>query len=174
MKKFFAIAALAVMTLTANAQVFVGGQLGAWRDYDANTTSVSVLPEVGYTLSDKFAIGTVIGWKYNYVQGTKANSLTVAPYARYTFAQFGNVNLFLDGGFGFDTYKVSGADAANAWEIGIKPGVAVNLTDKLSFVSHFGFLGYRDADAGAKAFGKNGFGFNADANNITFGLYYNF
>ena len=172
--------AVAMLTLTANAQIYLGGELGMWREWQdgANKSSVSVLPEVGYTLSDQLAIGTVIGYRYNYEKGAKVNALEVAPYLRYTFLQLDNVNLFVDGGFGFYTYKYKNAagvssDAQNAWEVGLKPGVAVNLTDKLSFVTHFGFLGYRDADA-ATPFGRNGFGFNADGNALTFGLYWNF
>lgn len=176
MKKFFTMVALAAMTLTASAQVYVGGEVGLWRDYDANETSFTIKPEVGYNLSDKWGIGTVIGWDYGYSDGVKVNGLVVAPYARYTAAKFGPVNVFLDGGFGFYTYKVKDAGSSyNAWEVGIKPGVSVNLTEKLSFVSHIGFLGYRDADKGsAVKWGTNGFGFDLDGNTVTFGLYYNF
>lgn len=175
MKKIFLVAVIAVMSLTANAQVYLGGAIGAWRDFDANETSIGLLPEVGYTLNDNWAIGTVIGWNYHYNDGGKYNGLEVAPYARYTFLKFDNVNLFLDGGFGFYTGKVKGFDAINEWEVGVKPGVAVNLTDKLSFVTHLGFLGYRKSDNGALGvFGNEGFGCTLNGNALTFGLYFNF
>ena len=175
MKKILLVAVIAVMSLTASAQVYLGGSLGTWRNYDANTTSVTILPEVGYTLSDNWAIGTVIGWNYRYNAGQKYNGLTVAPYVRYTFLKLDNVNVFVDGGFGFYTGKEKGVDAKNEWEVGLKPGVAVNLTDKLSFVTHVGFLGYRKADdAALGVFGNDGFGFDLDGNALTFGLYYNF
>ena len=174
MKKFFAMVALAAMTLTASAQVFVGGQVGLWRDYDANKTNATIKPDVGYNLSDKWAVGTVIGWDYAYKEGAKANGFEIAPYARYTAAKLGPVSVFLDGGLGFYTYKVKGVGSSeNAWEVGIKPGVSVGLTEKLSFESHFGFLGYRDADP-TPIYGDNGLGFNLDGSTITFGLYYNF
>lgn len=103
--------------------------------------------------------------------------MEVAPYARYTYAKLGSVNLFLDGGFGFETYKIKHngitSDSQNAWEIGIKPGLSVNLTEKLSFIAHVGFFGYRDADD-EPVFGQNGLGFNLDGNALSFGLYYNF
>lgn len=89
----------------------------------------------------------------------------------------GKVNLFLDGGFGFATYKIKGNDSSdNAWEVGIKPGLSVNLTEKLSFVSHVGFFGYRDADDSVieDVFGEKGFGFDLNASQITFGLLWNF
>ena len=169
---------MAATSLVANAQLYVGGELGFWREWQdgANTTNLTILPEIGYNLSDNLAIGTVIGWEYAYVQGIKANGLTVAPYLRYTFFKWDNVNVFVDGGFGFATAKVKGMDAQNAWSVGLKPGVAVNLTEKLSFVTHFGFLGYRDSDdeIGPEIFGRNGFGLDLNGNNLTFGLYYNF
>jgi hypothetical protein len=70
----------------------------------------------------------------------------------------------------------------NAWGIGVKPGVAVNLNEKLSFVAKLGFVGFEsskpDVD-GAKAtntftidLSGNGSAFNS--NGLTFGLYYNF
>ncbi len=48
MKKIFLSVAVAAMSLTASAQVYVGGEVGAWRNSDANTTTVSIQPEVGY------------------------------------------------------------------------------------------------------------------------------
>lgn len=177
MKKILLTLAVAVSSIAASAQVYVGGEVGFWRDYDQNKTTFNLQPEVGYTLDEDWALGIALGYGYTYNDGAKTNAFTVAPYARYTFAKLGPVNLFLDGGFGFATYKVKGADDSNTgWEIGIKPGVSVNLTDKLSFVAHCGFLGYRDSDDDHpyKYFGNDGLGFDLSGNNLTFGLYYNF
>lgn len=179
MKKFLFTLAAVFVTLTASAQVYVGGEVGFWRNWadGANETTFKVLPEVGYNLSEDWAIGTQIGYQYNYEKGVKVNAFVVTPYARWTFAKFDAVSLFLDGGFEFGTYKASGDgvkdDSHNAWGIGIKPGVKVDLTDKLSFIAHAGFFGYRDADD-LEIFGKNGFGVDVDGNALQFGLYYNF
>lgn len=180
MKKVLLSFVVAVMAISASAQVYLGGELGFWREWQdgANKTQFSILPEVGYNLSDSWAIGTTIGYVHQYQKGDKVNAFEVAPYARWTFLKLDNVNLFLDGGFGFATYKEKykdGGDSGsqNAWSVGIKPGVSVNLNDKLSFVAHVGFLGYRDADE-AQIFGDNGFGFGVDGNSLTFGLYWNF
>lgn len=175
MKKLFLTFAFAVSALAMNAQLYVGGEVGAWRNWDDNHTSFNIAPEVGYNLSDKWAVGLEIGYNYEYQQGQDLNIFGLAPYARYTFANFGPVNLFLDGGLGY--YKADG-DLANddsIFEVGLKPGLSVNLTDKLSFVSHVGFLGYRDADAIFRAVGvESGLGFDLSGQALTFGLYYNF
>ena len=187
MKKIFLTMALAIAGLTANAQVFVGGEVGFWRNWDGNHTEVSVRPEVGYVLSDKWAIGTGLDVVYNYYNGLKSTAVGVSPYARYTFTKFGPVSLFLDGGVAYyhikNKYKTALGDVegdGNAFEVGIKPGLAVNITPKLSFVSHIGFLGYRDTDndeVSSQYFspiGENGFGFDLSGKTLTFGLYYNF
>ncbi len=177
------MALVAVMSLTASAQVYVGGSVGLWRDYNANETSFNLIPEAGYNLSDKWAIGLKLGYVHEYDQGVKANGFGVKPYARWSYAKLGPVRFFLDMGFGFNTYKTKvdvgnatvKSDPFNAWEIGVSPGLAVSLTEKLDFVAHVGFLGFRDSDDGSRAaFGSDGFGFNVDGNNLTFGLYYNF
>ena len=184
MKKMLLTAVVALVTLSASAQVYLGGEVGLWRNPDANTTQFNLRPDVGYKLSDKWALGIAVQYNHTYVRGEKANSMGVNPYARYTAAKFGPVSVFLDGGFEFNSVKWKDRDSYNEWGIGIKPGLAVNLTDKLSFVTHLGFLGYNDTDEGdyvddfgAGAFWgideNHGFGFRF-SNAIRFGLYYNF
>lgn len=178
MKKLLLTLLVAVMGLTASAQIYVGGEVGFWRNTDANKTNFKIIPEIGYVLSDKWAIGTTIGYDYTYNKGVKDNAVEVAPYARYTAVKFGAVSIFLDGGFGFSTHKYSGdgidSDSYNAWYVGIRPGVDVKLSKNIDFVAHCGFLGYRDNDDNANSFGEQGFGFDLDGNNLTFGIYYTF
>lgn len=166
---------MAVMTLAASAQVYVGGEVGFWRNWDSNRTTFRLAPEIGYNLSDKWAMGGELAYGHRYSRGIKVNSFEISPYARFTYAKLGPVNLFLDGGFMFATTKVKDADdSSNAWNVGIKPGLSVNLTEKLSFVAHMGFLGYQDADDDVKDMYEPGFGFNFSGNSLMFGVYYNF
>ena len=71
MRKLFTLAVLAVVTMTASAQLYLGGGIGTWRNTDENSTSVKIVPEVGYQLDSKWAIGTQVGYVYNYVNGIK-------------------------------------------------------------------------------------------------------
>lgn len=178
MKKILMTIAAVVAAANVNAQVFVGGALGfATESYDGDSeTSFVVKPEIGYTLDENWALGISFGYGETGKDNKKVKTLSVNPYARYTFAKFDNVNLFVDGGFDFENvdsksygYKV------NSWGIGLKPGVAVNLNESVSFVAHAGFLGYASSKPdydGAKA--TNTFGLAVDATNIDFGLYFNF
>lgn len=75
------------------------------------------------------------------------NTFSVDPYARWSYAKFGPVRLFLDMGFGVAASKYKGevaghevdSDALVAWRIGVAPGIAVSLcktsTSSLTAVS---------------------------------------
>ena len=186
MKKVLMTLAVAFIAVAANAQVYVGGNVGIASskigDADAVTT-YKVLPEIGYNINQNWAIGTTAGWgKGNPVkiedepQKTQ-NYLTVEPYVRYTFVRSKYINAFVDGGFGYTHFNHAHGAAAsvNAWSVGVKPGISVNLSPKVSFVAHVGFAGWKSAKAdvdGAKS--SDAWGVDLDGNNVTFGVYYNF
>jgi hypothetical protein len=179
MKKIMMIAAMMVAAVSANAQVYVGGGVGvATSSYDGNSTTVwSIIPEIGYNINDKWAVGTVIGYgetktKVNGVKET-VKTFQVAPYARYTFVKWENVNLFVDGTVGYQYENYAGVKT-NTFAIGFKPGVAVNLNEKLSFVAHVGFLGYENEKVKGDDKSTNSFGFDLNGNALSFGVYYNF
>lgn len=69
MRKIFMTLVALVMTVAANAQVFVGGEVGFWRNYEDNHTSFTVAPQVGYNITDKWAIGLEFDYDYNYYDG---------------------------------------------------------------------------------------------------------
>ena len=186
MKKVLMTLAVAFIAVAANAQVYVGGNVGIASskigDADAVTT-YKVLPEIGYNINQNWAIGTTAGWgKGNPVkiedepQKTQ-NYFTVEPYVRYTFVRSKYINAFVDGGFGYTHFNHAHGAAAsvNAWSVGVKPGISVNLSPKVSFIAHVGFAGWKSAKAdvdGAKS--SDAWGVDLDGNNVTFGVYYNF
>lgn len=196
MKKFLMTLMVAVFTLTANAQFYVGGETGLWRNCDKNTTDFTLRPEIGYELNEKWDLGLGFGFTHNYNGSTdlddldledgygytKVNSLEINPYARWTFAKLGPVNVFLEMGFGIDTYKIkygvgdheSKSDAQVAWNIGVKPGLSVSVAKNLQLITHVGFLGYRDSDDSYNGHRNDGFGFALSGENLTLGLLYKF
>jgi hypothetical protein len=176
MKKIMMTLAAVCVAATMNAQVYVGGSLGfQTTSHDGDSkNNWEIMPEIGYNLDDSWAVGIALGYSQDKdYDGDKTKKFTINPYARYTFAKFEKVNIFVDGGVQY-THNDMGGAKSNVFGVGLRPGVAVNLNDKLSFVSHFGWLGYKNdkADAdGAKAY--NTFGFDLDSK-VSFGLYYNF
>lgn len=185
MKKVLMTLAATVVAVAASAQVYVGGSLGVASSKQGdgdNVTTYKVLPEVGYGINNNFAVGTTIGFGKGTpvnIEDESRNYFTVQPYVRYTFVHSKYVNVFVDGGFGYTHYNhAHGAQphaSINAWEVGVKPGIAVNLNKHVSFVAHVGFAGWKTAKYdfdGAKS--SDAWGVDVDGNNVTFGVYYNF
>ncbi len=191
MKKIILTALVAVASLAANAQVWVGGEIG----YNHSRTTVSgteigksnnfsFLPEIGYKLSDKFDLALTIGFGHgengNDLMGIDipvtyqyANAFMLNPYARYTFAKAGDFSFFADGGFSYVHGHVCGDEAStNAWQIAIKPGISYALSEKVSLVAHIGGIAYSYAKYDNTK--TNGFDLGVSGKNITFGAYVNF
>jgi len=183
MKKIMLTLAAAFVAVSMSAQVYVGGSLGvnAWSSQehavinaDKSETTFAILPEIGYNLTEDFAIGTVIGYvndKWEGVEEMSESAFKFAPYARYTFLKSGRVSLFVDGGVDFTTAKK--ADWTGL-AVGLKPGLSVNLSDNLSFVSHLGFIGWQQLNPDGDDNNINKTGVDLSSSNLTFGLYFNF
>lgn len=185
------MAILAIASLSASAEgLYVGGSLGYWHDSsDKNnggytTNNLTILPEIGYNLNEKWAVGTVVGYDYTHLcnHGISVNLFQFNPYVRFTYFRTSNnfLSLFLDGtvgvGAGWASYD-EGEDSKTActWQVGVKPGIALNFTEHFSFVTHIGLLGYEGANNAAKEAGySDKGGLMLNGNNLTFGFYYNF
>lgn len=171
----------AAMAVSVNAQGYFGGSVGVASvklgGGDAETT-YKFVPEIGYNLNSDWAIGVALGYQKgacNLINGTYGQNVdtevfTVSPYVRYTALKTKYVNVFVDGGVGFGSVK----DLGTEFNIGLRPGVAVNFNDKLSFVTHFGFVGFDSFSPKGDGESSNMVGVDLDGNNITFGLYFNF
>ena len=198
MKKMILTALVAVASLAANAQVWVGGEVG----FSATKTTIdgdkqgaaaafNLLPEIGYTLNDKFDIAVAIGIAHNNGNGkayagtegydayrmvlddVNRNAFTLNPYVRYKFANAGDFTFFVDGGFSYTMIHYSGNDDnANQWGLGFKPGIAYNISDKVSLVAHIGRLDYNFFKQGDIK--NNEFNMGVSGNNISLGAYVSF
>lgn len=174
MKKILLFALVLVSAVAAKAQVYVGGELGFWHNNDEpKSTSFRIAPEVGYNFNENWAVGAVLGIEYQKVGDNKATTFGISPYARYTYFQSGIVSLFVDGGVDFAGVHADD-ETYTAFGIGFKPGVALNVTDNVSFVAHFGFLGYQTSDDEISEFVNKGFGFDFSGNKLSFGFNYKF
>ena len=187
MKKIILTALVAVASLSANAQVWLGGNLGFSHENVKDTskeTNFAISPEVGYKLSDKWDIAIALGFEFGNFKpenGTKVKTskIGVNPYARYTFAKAGIASFFVDGGFNVahltQDYKDAGKVEATTWGIGFQPGVAIALSPKASLVGKLGYFGYQNTsykdDVKAKV---SDFGLGVNGNDISLGFYYAF
>lgn len=171
MKKILLMAAFAVATLTANAQVWVGGGLGfdyqKPKDVDASTV-LNIAPQVGYVLDEKLSLGLELQFQLANKQAGDYTNIQVAPFVRYTFAKSGIASFFVDGGFGLGSRKVAGSDASTIWHVGVRPGIAINCSEHVSIISQLGYLGFQHRE------NWNRIALNANENLLSFGVYYTF
>ena len=198
MKKMILTALVAVVSLAASAQIWVGGEVGFSAQNTKlngfktnNEATFNFLPQVGYVLNDKFDIALTIGLKhknyrnnepatdyydYGYYYGGEefnANSFILNPYVRYKFAKAGDFTFFVDGGFSYEYTHISKVkDNINTWELGFKPGISYNLSDKVSLVAHVGKFAYGFSKQGdAKT---NAIDLGLKGTDLSFGAYVSF
>ena len=177
MKKFLLLALLAVSSLCASAQYYVGGSLGVMRDYTDKETNFAIAPEMGYSYSDHWGVGLVLNYVYKNYHAAVSNGFSFNPYARLTYARVADDRLkfFVDGGFDFGFAKKTGQDTGVFYHIGFKPGLAYDFNDHWSIVTHLGFLGYMGATKAGEEYGYHRkLGFDFSSLNLNFGLSYVF
>lgn len=92
MKKLVLTLALVFGVLAANAQYFVGGQLGLLYDDASENTMITIAPEFGYAFNDTWTVAGMIG----YTHMDNFNSFYIAPYARWNFWKKDFVGLLVD------------------------------------------------------------------------------
>lgn len=180
MKKFLLTAMVAVFALAANAQVWVGGSIGAGTSKttadgmkDVKTNKVTIAPTIGYTLDENWDIAAEISCKHEDENGgASSNTFGFAPYARYKYFKIGKFAAFADGGFSYANKHTCGAsESENIWGIGIAPGVSYDLNNKISIDARLGGIGWEFSKYGDVK--TNTFGFNLD-NELKLGIYFKF
>lgn len=76
----------------------------------------------------------------------ESHTLRISPFARMYYLHKGPFNLYLDGGVGYNYAFPNGAEGATSrhgFEVGVRPGACVDLTEGLCLCLRMGFLGYR-------------------------------
>lgn len=175
MKKLVLAVALVGSALAANAQVYLGGKLGLVNMKDKNrgaeSTAVTLAPEIGYKLSSNTAVGTTIGYSLIDPKGDKNNTSVFEfnPYVRYTAARVGAVSFILDGALGFNWASHEAVSGSKfGWSAGIRPGISVDLNRNWNFIAGFGEVGY------SKVNEVETFGYDFGTTGVNLGFYYNF
>lgn len=164
MKKLFLVLALAFAGIfTANAQVWIGGGLGA--QIERGNTYLTVSPEVGYAFDDHWQLALGASYAFDKTEGLPTtNELSLQPYVRYVATTIGDkFSLF------FDLTGDFGLIDASGWAATLRPGIAWMATEHWTAAFRFGFLGY---DHGY--YGGNGLFLNCDLASPQIRLYYNF
>ena len=135
---------LGVASISAQeiGQFWLGGSLGVFNskpDSGDGVTAFNIAPEVGYQLSDNLGVALRLG----YADFDGPSLFSVEAFARYSFLKGDIGGLFVDGGLGFMSEDPdTGADNTDTFYLGFRPGVYINVTDRVKLVSTFGFVGF--------------------------------
>ena len=129
-----------------------------------NILSVQILKIVQYNAKQPASIFT----KEKIV---KARAFALNPYIRYEYFQKSIVGLFVDAECGIGIAKEKGAkNSITNYEIGLRPGVSLHVSDRVHLHGHFGFIGVK----GDSEDGFNAGGLNLEANEFNLGVVWNF
>ncbi len=178
-KLLLSLVLLCAVAFTAQAQEigskWVSGSAGVWSTKTGNgkrMTNYNIVPEMGFVVGENLGVGVKLGFTHDdeYAllnQKVKVDIYEINPFVRYTFAK-GNIGaLFVDGGVGYGYVKLGGLNG-DSFDIGLRPGVAFNVSDNISLIGTFGFLGYQSLKV--KSYKSDAFGLNFDLSEIQLGV----
>ena len=130
---------------------WAGGHATLWAG--DNETTVIIAPEIGYNLNQKFTIAASIGFhSYSYDYWDNESGIVLNPYIRYNAFKKGVLFGYVDGGVEFGLGDFDGV------QIGLKPGIAVAITNRFVVALQYGFIGYSDGKGAGPNIRSKGFG----------------
>ena len=128
-----------------NAQDYkwwAGGRTTLWAG--DNQSTIVIAPEVGYHLNKMFTVAASVGFhSYNFDDSPDFSGLVFNPYLRYNAFKKGVLFGFIDGGVELGTGDLEGV------QVGLKPGIAVAITNRFVVALQYGFIGYSDGKGAA-------------------------
>ncbi|MDD7318269.1 MAG: hypothetical protein SOZ80_02970 [Prevotella sp.] len=134
-----------------DAGLFLGGSLTYWNNNDGKPITLQLFPEAGWRFNHTWAAGVMLGFGFNSDRSDGVKKITrvykVSPFVRYYYMHRGPFNLYLDGGVGFNHTSPEQSAAGgkrNGYEIGVRPGVCLDLAKGFCLCMRLGFAGYRN------------------------------
>ena len=137
---------MAVASLTASAQWYVGGGLNLHftsLNGGGTNAALGIAPEVGYVINRNWGVG--VGLDYSINSNVK-NHFSIEPYARYFFASSSSFHFVCDGGFRL--FFQNPYD--KKWNFYLAPGIAVRVAPKFTFLVRTNLLTYTKYSYGDK------------------------
>lgn len=192
MKRIITLVLLALVTLAAQAQFWVGGsmyidrtkEISSSLDIDRKTSFIlRLIPEVGYHLTDKVGLGISAGYEFNsqhivlkntnqpfYDRKNYSNSYYLTPFVRYYFNS-NRFRLFADGELPFNTNHNQGNDETSfSMGLALRPGVQFEICSRMGLQCYLGALTYNHQWYGNN--NADSFTFNLK-DQIYLGVYFN-
>jgi len=162
-------------------RILIGGALTYWNNTKAKSMVFDLCPEFGYFFNDMWGVGLLLGYEREkeLLNGKNhiSNAFKISPFVRYFYCHKEPFSLFLDGGFGLNWGKnqYEGDNAVSrfkGFEIGVRPGASLDLTEGLCLCMRMGFIGYRNNFFMGEEPGlsNNGFGIRFAPEELMIGL----
>ncbi len=192
----FLFALFSLFCININAQLFVGGNFSvnaSGGSFDNGTTKTDkpssfafdLSPQIGYFLSDTIAVGFGLDFTYNKSKFpgnpetiSRSSSIGFIPFIRYYAIKLNKFSIYGQGNIGLSFSRSSTKEGSTTTDgpkttslsINIFPGLAYDLTDKLSLETSLNFLnfGYYNSTTkeGSIKNHSSSFNFGAGLNNI--------
>ena len=158
MKKLAIGLVFLLMTVSAGAQISLGGSIGL-RIRDSRL-ALNLSPDIGYRINSSMVVGTSLSYY------TGADRFGVSPYYRWMFLPIGNtLRLFVTASapmwFGSD-YRSIGAI--------VRPGAAIRLVDMAYLAIHIGAFGFNSVTTSAGR--TSGWVGQMDRDSVSIGVYF--
>lgn len=171
MKKLIALIAFICITVTMNAQVYLGGSLGLGKTFKSDDVTFNIYPEVGYCFNDEHSLSLVVGYGLEKNILGKENTLYISPC--YTYSRMiGESNFSIDLVVGLD-YIRTFEDPTNTLGLYVGPMLEYYLTDNWTIYGAFEFFRaqntwYSDSST------ETNLTFDLFDSGVKFGFYYYF
>ncbi len=198
MKKVLLTLALAAFAFTANAQFVIGGNFGFQHngahddDFTAGSTassSLTIMPKVGYQLNDDMQIGLSFGLDYGYNRaytnplGDKetytsnpSSTIEITPFLRYNVAKWRNFTVFCEALVGVSIHPqttthtvvagtdntVDNGDNWTRFGLNVIPGLNYAITEKISMDIYVNLFGIHAWMQNGDGWTRHDWGFNAE------------
>lgn len=196
MKKILLTLALAAFAFTANAQFVIGGNIGMNHNgqHDDNytpgsnaSTTITVMPKIGYWLNDDMQIGANLGWAYTYnrnyggasdtYRSTPSSIIEFTPYLRYNVFKGSKFTFFCEAAVGISIHpkttthnfvagnetKAENADNWTRFGLNVIPGINYAFNEHFSMDLYVNLLGLHAWMRNGDGWTDHDYGFNAEA-----------
>ena len=156
MKKLFLLCLVAFISITASAQFYVGGTLGAEynktkiKGESIDQTTFVLVPELGYKIDKCISVGANFGFGYSDNDDDELTLYEISPYIRANFAQVKSVKFFTEAALFLNHQKYSLSNdnefSYNTWGAAIRPGFTVDVGNDIQIIARTTMLQYSKAD----------------------------
>ena len=153
-------------------------------DIERKNHTYSLLPKIGYTISENLIIGLGLGYSFSKDDinddNSKTNSYNFTPYIRKHYGIGQNLSLFIQGEGNYEIAKQKNTNSnyentSKSLFIGFRPGLNYFISKKVALETTIVSFGYkhRTSEVTGSDNSKtdtNSFNFNIDSANLNFGV----